>query len=337
MRSRYGWHGRLAVATAVAATIGVAAAPANAASTVSLNGGTTTLKLDGKTTKALKRAGITISGSTAFKISGGTIDPANAKGTIDHKSAKLTLKAGKTKVTLSAITLNTDKGTASAKVGKKSVSFATVKGLKVTRRGFATEVSGAKVGLSKTGAAALNTAFKVRTFKAGTALGVASIAPTTNDIALERGTTRITFAPQVVQALAAGGVAPSAIAPATLDPATFTLSAPINGGVIDQRTLTGRITHEGGLQLGQIPLSNLEVVIGSPAVLKTSVGDIADLDLAGVQTTVDPATRAIGATGVILRLSSFGATAIGAVAPALAGRLVAGTPIGSGEFSATAR
>ena len=338
MRSRYGWHGRLAVATAVAATVGVAAAaPANAATTVRLSGGTTTLKLDKKTTKALKRAGFTVSGSTKFKISGGEIDPANAKGTIDHKSAKLTIKMGKTKVTLSSITLDTAKGTASAKAGKATVAFASLKGGKVTRRGFATDVAGTKVSLSKKGAAALNKAFAVRAFKSGTALGVAAIAPTTNDVALERGTTTIRFVPQVVQALGAGGVAPSAIAPATLDPATFTLNVPINGGVLDARTLTGRITHDGGLQLGSIPLSNLEVVIGSPAVLNTRVGAIADLDLAGVQTTVDPATRAIGATGVILRLSQFGATAIGAVAPALAGRLAAGTPIGSGSFTATAR
>lgn len=337
MRSRYGWHGRLAVATAVAATVGVAAAPANAATTVRLSGGTTTLKLDKKTTKALKRAGFTVSGSTKFKISGGEIDPANAKGTIDHKSAKLTIKMGKTKVTLSNITLDTAKGTASAKAGKATVSFASLKGGKVSREGFATSVAGTKVSLSKKGAAALNKAFKVRAFKSGTALGVAAIAPTSNEIALERGTTSIRFDPQVVQALAAGRVPPSAVAPATLDAATLTLNVPVNGGVLDTRTLTGRITHDGGLQLGSIPLTGLEVVLGNPAVLNTSVGAIADLDLAGLQTTVDPATRTIGGSGVILRLSQFGATAIGAVAPALAGRLQPGMPLGSGSFSATAR
>ncbi len=95
-------------------------------------------------------------------------------------------------------------------------------------------------------------------------------------------------------------VPPSAVAPATLDAATLTLNVPVNGGVLDARTLTGRITHDGGLQLGSIPLTGLEVVLGNPAVLNTSVGAIADLDLAGLQTTVDPATRTIGGTGVIL-------------------------------------
>jgi hypothetical protein len=337
MRSRYGWHGRLAVAIGVAATVGVVAAPANAATTVRLSGGTTTLRLDKKTARALKGAGITVSGGTKFKISGGDIDPANAKGTIDHKSAKLTLKAGKTKVTLSAIVLDTAKGTASAKVGKANLAFGTVKGGKVTRRGFATDVSGAKLGLSKKGAAALNRAFSVRTFKAGTALGVAAIAPTSNEIALERGSTTLTFIPQIVQALGGAGVAVAPIAPATADPATGAFSFPINGGALDTRTLFGSITHDGGLSLGPVPLSNLTVKIGSPSVLNTSVGDIADLDLAGVQTTVDPATRAVGATGVIVRLSTFGATALGAVSPSLAGRLAAGTPIASGSFTATAR
>ena len=337
MRSRYGWHGRLAVATAVAATVGVAAAPANAATTVRLSGGTTTLKLDKKTTKALKRAGFTVSGSTKFKISGGDIDPATAKGTIDHKSAKLTIKAGKTKVTLSNITLDTAKGTASAKAGKATVSFASLKGGKVSREGFATSVAGTKVSLSKKGAAALNKAFKVRAFKSGTALGVAAIAPTTNEVALERGTTTLRFDPQVVRALAEGRVPPSAVAPAVLDPATFSLALPISGGALDLRTLSGRITHEGGLSLGAIALTNVVVEIGNPSIVNTSIVPIADLDLTGLQTTVDPATRAIGASGVILRLSSSAAAALGTLSPSLAGKLVAGTPIASAAFTATAR
>ena len=337
MRSRYGWHGRLAVATAVAATVGVAAAPANAATTVRLSGGTTTLKLDKKTTKALKRAGITVSGSTKFKISGGDIDPANAKGTVDHKSARLTLKAGKTKVTLRSITLNTAKGTASAKVGKSTVALASLKGGKVAREGFATSVSGTKVSLSKKGAAALNKAFKIRAFKSGTALGVAAIAPTTNEVALERGSTTLTFSPQVVQALTAGGVGPAPIAPATLDAATFALSLPISGGTLDARTLAGRITHDGGLRLGNISLTNVTVEIGATPIVNTSIVPIADLDLSGVETTIDPATRTVGARNVVLRLSSAAAGALGTLSPALAGKLVAGTPIASGAFTATAR
>lgn len=338
MRSRYGWHGRLAVATAIAATVGVAAAaPANAATTVRLNGGTTTLRLDKKTARALKGAGITVSGSTKFKISGGDIDPANAKGTIDHKSARLTLKAGKTKVTLSAITLNTAKGTASAKVGKKSVAFAALKGGKVTRDGFATKVSGTKVSLSKKGASTLNKAFGIRAFKGGTALGVAAIAPTTNEIALESGSTTLSFVPQVVQALAAGGVGPAPIAPATLDAATFALTLPVSGGTVDARTLAGRITHDGGLRLGPVALTNVTVEIGNPSIVNTSIVPIADLDLTGIQTTVDPATRSIGVSGAVLRLSSAAAGALGTISPALAGRLAAGTPIATAALRATAR
>lgn len=341
MSSRYGWHGRLAVATAVAATFGVAAT-AQAATTVELSSGTTALKLDGKTTKALKSAGITVtpskpasvkSGSVVFPVSGGSIDPATAKGTIDHKGG-LTLKMGKTKVALTAISLNTSKGTVTAKNGKKSLALGTIAGGKVSRRGFSTSVSGVKVKLAKKGAAALNTAFDVRTFKAGLALGTAKLDPVSQEIAIERGTTTLTFNAQTAGGLRAMNVPVTPTAPATVDPATGTFSFPISGGTIDTTDLSGRITHSGGLTLGTLPLADLTVSLGATPTLAVSLGTIADLGLTAAP-VVNPADRTISVSGVTVRLNEFAATALNT----LFGRpaFTAGAEIATTSLNATAR
>ena len=62
----------------------VVAAPAQAAK-VDLAGGKTTLKLDRGTAAALTAAGVSVSGSGVFPITGGRIDPATGAGRIDHR------------------------------------------------------------------------------------------------------------------------------------------------------------------------------------------------------------------------------------------------------------
>ena len=57
-----------------------------------LAGGTTTLKLDAGVAKALKAAGVKVSG-TEYRITGGSLDSSGATGTINH-SGSLQLSAG---------------------------------------------------------------------------------------------------------------------------------------------------------------------------------------------------------------------------------------------------
>ena len=175
----------LRVAAAGALVALAVAAPAGAA-TVKLSGGSTTLKLDPGTAKALKGLGVSVSPiapakagtkGVSFPITGGTIDPATAAGTITH-SGGLQLRAGATKVRLTSFTIGVDRTpTISVKAGKArlhafSLSLA---GAKVSRAGLGTNVSGVAVKLSAKGAAALNGAFGVKAFKRGLRVGTATV------------------------------------------------------------------------------------------------------------------------------------------------------------------
>jgi hypothetical protein len=342
MRSRHGWHGRLAVAAAVSATFAVAV-PANAATTVRLSGGTTTLKLNGKTARALRSAGISIkaakpaktrAGALVFPIGGGAIDPANAKGTIDHKGG-VTLAMGRTKVALRAIVLNTGKRTISAKSGRRTLALGSLAGGKVTRAGFATKLAGVQVKFGRAAAGALNRAFGVRVFKAGLALGTAAIAPVSREIALERGATTLTFNAQTAGGLRALGVTVAPIAPATAN-ATGGLVFPVSGGTLDTTTFAGRITHRGGLNIGgRLPLTDPVVTLGAAPTLAVNLGTIADLDLSRITRSIDPRTRTINVGGAGVKLNEIAATTLNSVF----GRPVftAGQEIATTSLTATAR
>jgi len=342
MTTRFGWHGRLAVALGLTASLAVAA-PAVAATTVRVSGGTTTLKLDGKTVRALKRAGITVSynkpakvkgGVVSFPVSGGTIDPATAKGTLTHKGG-LTIKAGKKKAALKSITLNSAKGQFTAKVGKSTVAFANVKGGKVTRDGFATEVAGYNVTISKKGAAALNKALGVRSVKSGTKLGTAGSEPVTREIALERGTTSIVLVPQVAGALGQLRAPIAATAPATFDAATGTLTYPISGGTLNAENFFGTIEHGGSVSIANVPLANPTITISATPKLTISGIDAATLTI-GELPSVDPATRSITVRNVSVVLTE---AAAGLLDAQLGGRglLRGGMTIAVGSLSATGR
>ncbi|MDO8211959.1 hypothetical protein [Conexibacter sp. CPCC 206217] len=343
MRSRYGWHGRLAVATAALATFAVAV-PANAATTsVRLSGGSTTLRLDGKTARALTSAGITVKpskpgknrgGALVLPVSGGSIDPANAKGTIDHKGG-ITLSMGRTKVALTAFTLNTGKKTVSAKAGRSTLAVGSLSGGKVTRDGFATKVAGLKLKLGKQAAGVLNRAFGVRVFKSGLALGTAASAPVSRDVAIDRGTTTLQINAQTAGALRQFGATLAPIAPATADAATGQLFFPITGGTVNPTAFSGSITHSGGLNIGPLPLSDLVVNLGATPTLTTNLGAVADLDLSRITTSVDPRTRAINVGGAGVRINATAAGALNAAFRTTA--FQAGQEIATASLAAIAR
>ncbi|HEX6745625.1 MAG TPA: hypothetical protein VF087_15465, partial [Solirubrobacteraceae bacterium] len=80
-------------AAAAGALVALAVAAPAGAATVKVAGGSTTLKLDAGTAKALKGLGVSVTPITpakagskgvSFPITGGSIDPATAAGTITH-------------------------------------------------------------------------------------------------------------------------------------------------------------------------------------------------------------------------------------------------------------
>ena len=175
----------LRVAAAGALVALAVAAPAGAA-TVKLSGGSTTLKLDPGTAKALKGLGVSVTPiapakagakGVSFPITGGSIDPATAAGTITH-SGGLQLRAGATRVRLTSFTIGVDRTpTISVKAGKARLHAFTLSlgGAKISRAGLGTNVSGVAVKLSAKGAAALNGAFGVKAFKRGLRVGTATV------------------------------------------------------------------------------------------------------------------------------------------------------------------
>ena len=114
-------------AAAVGALVALAVAAPAGAATVKLSGGSTTLKLDPATAKALTGLGVSVSPiapakagtkGLSFPITGGSIDPATAAGTITH-SGGLQLRAGATRVRLTSFTIGVDRTpTISVKAGK---------------------------------------------------------------------------------------------------------------------------------------------------------------------------------------------------------------------------
>src|SRR3954452_23118077 len=147
---------RSVIAGAAAALL-LAAAPSAARASDTLASGTTTLKLDAGVAKALKGAGVKVSG-TKYKITGGTLDSGNAAGTINH-SGSLKLSAGKTKLTLSSFTVKLGKkSTLSGRVGGARVTLLTLdtSKAKIARDGLDTKITGVRVLLTSAAAKALN-------------------------------------------------------------------------------------------------------------------------------------------------------------------------------------
>ena len=277
---------RLAAAGALVAL--AVAAPAGAA-TVKLAGGSTTLRLDAGTAKALKGLGVSVTPITpakagskgvSFPITGGGVNPATAAGTITH-SGGLQLRAGGTRVRLTSFTIGVDgTPTISVKAGKARLHAFTVSlgKAKVSRAGLGTNVSGVTVKLSAKGAGALNKAFGVKAFTRGLRVGTATVKSTPAQIAFTGGATSLALDPGTAQALTTLGITAAPAAPATANP-DGSLAFAITGGKVDAKSLAGSITHSGGLTLSKgattvtvtdfpietAPAPKLTALLGTPA------------------------------------------------------------------------
>ena len=228
---------RATLAVAAAGATFSLAAPAAFAQTAGTNAdtvvlqsrGSTSLKLNKSTAKALTKLGITVApikpakvskGAVVFRITGGSLDPAKvAPAQINH-SGGLRLSHGKTKVNLRNFRIRVNaKGAAtlSAAVGGKT--RATIINLnlskaKVTRprvggpANISTKVSRVGVNLNRTGAAALNAAFKTTAFKRGLRLGAAVVDARPSQLIIESGSTALTPNAATIGVLTGAGISP---------------------------------------------------------------------------------------------------------------------------------
>ena len=339
----------LRVAAAGALVALAVAAPAGAA-TAKLSGGSTTLKLDPGTAKALKGLGVSVTPiapakagakGVSFPITGGSINPATAAGTITH-SGGLQLRAGGTKVRLTSFTIGVDRTpTISVKAGKARLHAFTLSlgGAKVSRAGLGTNVSGVTVKLSAKGAAALNAAFGVKAFKRGLRVGTATVKSTPAQVAFKGGATSLALDPGTAQALTALGVSAAPAAPATANP-DGSLAFAITGGKVNAKTLAGSITHSGGLTLtkGATAVTVTDFTIETApapkltALLGTTRFDLATLDLGAAKTTISGRSVTVGP--VVAKLTKGAADALNQAFATTA--FTEGLVIGTATVAATA-
>jgi hypothetical protein len=333
-------------------TAALAAVPATASAAVDLGGGTTTVKLNAHTAKALASLGVQVAptgkatakrGRVAFPITGGAIDPATAAGRIDHAGG-LRFSAGKRKLTLSSYRVKVGKTVSlSALAGGERVRILSLTGkAKVTRTGFGTNVSGLTAKLTGAAAKALNATFHVHAFTKGMPLGTVRVAavPTQTELRAT-GATALALDPGALAALTSLGVTPGVIGPATLSGATAAF--PITGGTAELDLTAGTVGHAGGLSLTAgattVRLESFAIALGAAPQLLATVNDsaakvpVADLDLSGV--TPQIAGRTITLPGVGVKLT---ATAAGALNAAFGTTGVpAGLLLGRATVTATGR
>jgi len=293
-----------------AAALLLAATPSAAQASESLAGGSTTLKLDAGVGKALKAAGVKVSG-TKYKITGGSLGSSGATGTIRH-SGSLRLSAGARNLTLSAFTVKLAKAsTLSGRVGGARVRLLTLDTSKaeIARDGLATKITGVRVSLTSAAAKALNATFHTTLFKRGLRLGTVAVDARPKTVELTGGATTVTLDPGAASALQSLGIAAAPIG-------GDSLAFPITGGKVNAKTFAGTIEHSGGIALTKgttrVELTDFEIGIDATPELTALVGGtrvpILSVDLSALKS--DVSSGAITLTGASLKLTAVAAGAL---------------------------
>ena len=161
--------GRASVLTAVAIAVAVVASlalakMASAAENPVAAGSKTTITLNSGLVTKLKKAKVKLSGIAPATVTGGKtvtlpieagkLDTAGA-GELEHEGG-IKFKAGKKSVSVSRFVLVTSSSSLNAKVGSKTIKFASVTGLSAAREGFGTDVSIKSLKLTGKAAQELN-------------------------------------------------------------------------------------------------------------------------------------------------------------------------------------
>jgi hypothetical protein len=242
---------------------------ASGSTTVTLNSGfANTLKKAG--VKVLKVSPATAKGKTVtLPVSGGSLDPLTGQGTVTH-SGGIKFKMGRKSAALSNLEINTTTASLSAKVGKKTLKVASVKGFSFTRNGFGVDLKVTKLKLTGKAAQALNKALPAPQkkskkkghkapkakpiFKANQVLGGATSTTQPGTLTIvPGGDATLATSDTTVAKLAKVGVAIETVAPTTVPaagpPPTF--GFPIGGGTIAPAGTSGTVQTGGGLKLVQ--------------------------------------------------------------------------------------
>ena len=188
---------RSVIAGAAAALL-LAAAPSAAQARDPLAGGTTTLKLDAGVAKALKAAGVKVSGHHA------TRSPAARSTARRHRDdpplrQPQAVRRARSEADARAFTVKLGKSsTLSGRVGGARVTLLTLdtSKAKIARAGLDTKITGVRVALTSAAAKALNATFHTTLFKNGLRLGTVAVhAPSPKTVGLTGGATTVTLDP----------------------------------------------------------------------------------------------------------------------------------------------
>jgi hypothetical protein len=352
MATRFGWHGRLALAGTLVAAFAVTA-PAQAASTVKVDGGKTTLKVADATAGRFQALGVSVGtvlpartgrARSTFPITGGSIDPATARGTLKHGGEFVFLSGrGSGHLELKAIQLEVaDSSYLTAKVRGRRINVLklAVKRSGVSRDGFGTVVKPVGATVTRAAARALNRALGERAVSTGQTFGKIGFEVDPAQILLTGGTTTLAFNGTTQGVLGQLGVAVAPIAPATAG--TSGVSFPVTGGTLDAEDLAGTVEHSGGIALTSGPT---RVDLTSPTVTFSDTPQlgatysgapiaIADVTVAG-SPQIDATDRTISANLSAVRLTTTAAVALNSFFRTTV--FTAGTDIGTATLTAQAR
>lgn len=256
------------VASTLGAGLLVLALIAPAADAATFAGGSTKLTLSSSFKKALSRAGIKITATAPAKVAGGriTLPITSGVATLTRGSSgnlqlggAVTFKKGGRSLGLTKIAevLKGSKAVLRARISGKAVDLI---GQAAGKTGPAPDFaslsgSGMRASLTSKGAAALNKAFKVKSFSAGQSAGTVSFtADREIVIAPGAGNMNFKFDPATAGAFQGCGMTVEPVAPASALPPgpgapAGTFVFPIDGGAMNARTLKGTMAHIGGIKI----------------------------------------------------------------------------------------
>ena len=283
----------------------LAAAPGIAQAHNPVAGGSTALKLDPGTAKALTALGVSVKpinpakvkgGKVVFPITGGEVGAGLKSAEIDH-SGGLKFSAGGASLAAKSFQIKVgNKNKLTAKVGKARVPLLKLDlgKAKVTRDGLDTKVANVKGSLTAIAAGALNDTFGVNVFTRGIPIGKTTSLIKPESVKTTGGDTRLTLDPGAASALTSLGITAAPIDPASAKP-DGSLAFPITGGRIDAKTFAGKIKHSGGISLTKgstvVELTKFDIQIDSDPDLTALLGpdrvSILDLDLSNLDAKVN--------------------------------------------------
>jgi hypothetical protein len=319
---------RLLTATAL---VGLLTAPsAGAAGYDPVASGSTTLTLAPSFVHLLHSSGVKLEGkggvrvrgaAISFPLSGGKLEPVEAKGTIEH-AGQLVFRSGNRKLPLKALQLKTTRATSpfAAKLGGGQLKLSTAAKLTSARKGFGTFFKTSGMLLSAKAATRLDKKLGLKgVFEAGQQFASATTAvePATVGLAAS-GKVELSIDPGFAAKLGSLFVAVNPIFPAE-HPGAFTF--PIGGGVLAPDGSSGSLQTTGAIELlqlggGQVILREPFAELGSASAISAEaellpsppypgkLGRMPAFALSGGAFSAEPAARTLALSAAAVALTA---------------------------------